>query len=72
MIKKELDFVVFCVENIAQRLNLSGDKVYDMLAVNSKILDDYVIPNYEVLHTQDKEYIVNDIVEYMKKEGLLL
>ena len=71
MDKKELDFAVFCIENVAERLNLNGADVYNILAVKSSILDDYIIPAYEALHTQDKDYIVNDIVEYMKKEELI-
>jgi len=72
MNKKELQFTVFCIESIAENLNLNGAAVYNLLAVESKILDDYIISNYETLHTQGKEYIVNDIVEYMKKDGLLI
>ena len=71
MNKKELDFAVFCVENIAERLNLNGTNVYNMLTADSKILDDYIVPGYEALHTQDKDYIINDIIEYMRKEELL-
>jgi len=71
MNKKELDFAVFCIENIAEYLNINGADVYRLLTVDSKILDDYILPNYEPLHTQSKEYIINDIVEYMRKEELL-
>jgi predicted DNA-binding protein YlxM (UPF0122 family) len=71
MNKKELDFAVFCIESIAEYQNISGSDIYDMLNADSKILDEYIVQNYEALHTQDKEYIVNDIIEYMKKEGLL-
>ena len=71
MNKNELDFSVFCIENIAERLNIDGKAVYNLLTSNSKILDEYIIPSYEPLHTQGKEYIVNDIVEYMRKEGLV-
>jgi len=71
MDKKRLDFVVFCIENVAEYLSLNGAEVYELLAEKSKILDDYVIAHYDVLHTQGKEYIVNDLVEYIKKEGLL-
>jgi len=71
MNKKELDFAVFCVENIAEYLNLNGSDIYRLLTIDSKILYDYIVPNYESLHTQGKEYIVNDIIEYMRKEELL-
>jgi len=67
----ELSFTVFCIENVAERLKLSGGEVYKLLAEDSDILDGYVIPSYDVLHTQDKEYIVNDIVEYMREKELV-
>jgi len=71
MNKKELDFAVFCIESIAEYLDLNGADLYNMLIADSRILDDYIISGYEALHTQGKEYIVNDIVEYMRKEGLI-
>ena len=67
----ELHFAVFCIENVAERLKLSGSELYKLLAEESDILDGYVIPNFDVLHTQDKEYIVNDIIEYMREKGLV-
>lgn len=67
----ELSFVIFCIENIAECLKLSGDEVYKLLTEDSDILDSYLVPNYDVLHTQDKKYIVNDIIEYMQEEGLI-
>ena len=71
MNKNELDFAVFCIENVAFHLGLPGSRVYELLTAESNILDEYIIPNYDILHTQGKEYIVNDILEYMKREGLL-
>ena len=70
MTKNELHFAVFCIENVAEHLNLNGTAIYKMLT-ESKILDEYIISNYDVLHTQGKEYIVGDIVDIMQKEGLL-
>lgn len=46
-------------------------KVYDALTEKSDILNDYIIPEYEILHTQGKEYIVDDIIEVMKERGVL-
>ncbi|MCM1468381.1 MAG: DUF3791 domain-containing protein, partial [Alistipes sp.] len=64
---EELEFAVFCIENVAAKLGITGDSVYQMLAVKSDILDQYVIANYEILHTQGKEYIVRDILDCMKE-----
>lgn len=67
----ELEFAVFCIENLATKLQKNGTEVYDALTVKSDILYRYIIPNYEMLHTQDKEYILNDILEVMREEGVL-
>lgn len=68
---RELEFAIFCIENIAAKLGVSAEKVYDALTEKSDILNDYIIPEYEILHTQGKEYIVDDIIEVMKKRGVL-
>jgi hypothetical protein len=70
MTKNELSFAVFCIEGIAEKLNINGLGVYKLLTVDSKILDDYIIPHYDALHTQGKEYIVDDIIEVMKQKGI--
>lgn len=68
---RELEFAIFCIENIAAKLCVSAEKVYDALTEKSDILNDYIIPEYEILHTQGKEYIVDDIIEVMKERGVL-
>ena len=69
---RELEFSIFCIENIAIRLGISGDKVYDALTIQSDVLNEYIVPCYDILHTQDKNYIVNDIMEVMRGKGVVL
>ena len=66
-----MEFTVFCIENVAEQLNRGGEEIYKLLTEKSDILDDYIIPCYETLHTQGKEYIVNDIIDFMREKGLL-
>lgn len=68
---RELEFAIFCIENVAAKLGVSAEKVYNALTEKSDILNDYIIPEYEILHTQGKEYIVDDIIEVMKERGVL-
>lgn len=68
---KELEFAIFCIENVASFLGIDAQKVYKMLTEDSTILNSYIIPEYEMLHTQSKDYIVNDIVEFMKESGVI-
>ena len=69
---KELEFSIFCIESIADFLDKDAREVYKMLTKDSDILDTYIVPEYEILHTQGKEYIVNDIVEFMKEKGVIV
>jgi len=68
---KELEFSVFCIESVSEKLGLDGEEVYRLLTEQSSILEEYIIPNYDILHTQSKEYIVEDIIEYMKQEEVI-
>ena len=67
---KELEYAVFCIENVAIKLGVNAEVVYDALTEKSNILNDYIIPEYEMLHTQGKEYIVDDIIEVMKERNV--
>lgn len=69
---KELEFAIFCIENIASRLHVDAQKVYVALSEQTNILKDYIIPEYEVLHTQSKDYIVDDIIDVMHERGAKL
>ncbi|MDO4840722.1 MAG: DUF3791 domain-containing protein [Desulfovibrionaceae bacterium] len=69
---KELEFAIFCIENVVARLHINGQKAYDLLAEKTDILNQYIIPEYEMLHTQGKEYIVDDIINVMKERGVAL
>ena len=64
-------FAVFCIEALADELHTTGDKVYLMLTEKSDILDSYILPFYDVLHTQGRGYIVRELVELMRKRGVL-
>ena len=66
----QLDFVTYCVGNLADRLNMSASKVYKMLR-STDILNGYIIPCYDVFHTFGKEYIMDDLINLLKKRGAL-
>ena len=68
---KQSFFAVFCIEALADELETTGDKIYKKLTEDSAILDNYIIPCYDALHTQGKEYIVNELKELMQKQGVL-
>ena len=66
----ELEFAIFCIENLSKRFHTDGKMMYNLLAEQSDILNDYIVPEYEVLHTQDKEYILDELAEIMAERGV--
>ena len=69
--EKQIEFAVFCIENLAVDLNMDPTDVYDLMTVESDILSSYIIPCYDALHSQDKQYIIDDIKQVMQNKGVL-
>lgn len=65
-----VDFITYCIGNLARRLGLSARDVYQRLKT-SGILMDYIVPSYDVLHTFGKEYLMEDLTDFMKEKGVL-
>ena len=58
---KELEFAIFCIENVADKLNIDAPKsLFNANRTKQNILNEYIIPEYEILHTQSKDYIVDE------------
>ena len=54
-------FTASCVESVAKALNQPADKIYRRMA-RVNLIDDYIIPCYEVLHSESRENITKDII----------
>ena len=65
-----LDFITFCVGSLADALHWSASRVYKALR-STGLLNDYIVPCYDVLHTFSKEYIVDDLTEALREKGAL-
>ena len=52
--------------SLIRKLYKDGD-----LTKKSDLLNSYIVANYDVLHTQGKSYIVDDIIGVMKEAGLV-
>jgi len=65
-----LNFTIFCIGSVAVALEKSPKEVYHLLQ-DAGIIDDYIVPCYDVLHTFSKEYIVDDLICFMKKKGTI-
>ena len=65
-------FAASCVESVAVALNQPATEVYQrMKRVN--LIDGYIFPCYEVLHSESRENVTQDIIqtrELKKKQAL--
>ena len=47
-----------------------GKMSYAALTEKSDILHSYIVPEYDILHTQSRDYIVDDILQVMRERGV--
>ncbi len=66
----ELEFAVFCIENVAAKLGVNAERIYQAFTEQSNILYGYIVPEYDALHTQSREYILEDLLEVMKERNV--
>lgn len=69
MSKSQIDFATYCVGNLSLRMGLPQREVYNRLN-RAGILHEYIIAAYDVLHTFSKEYIMEDLLNYMREKGV--
>lgn len=68
--KKVLEFVTWLISKLSHFLNMPQTEVFQRL-YKSGILYNYIIPSYDVLHTFGSRYLMEDIADYMREEGVL-
>ena len=67
---RELEFAVFCIENVAAKLGVDAERVYRAFVEKDDILHGYIVPGYEILNTQSREYIVEELLDVMNERGI--
>ncbi|MCQ2595892.1 MAG: DUF3791 domain-containing protein [Treponemataceae bacterium] len=67
--KAELEFSVFIIHQLAENWNKKPSEVYAILN-KTKILDDYIIKHYDVLHTMGSMALVEDITDFVHEKGV--
>ncbi len=64
---EKTSFVVYCIEQYKTAKNLKGREVIDLF--NQYQLIGYIRDFYESLHTTGRQYIVEDIGQYIESQG---
>ena len=70
MDKKTLEFVTYIISKLSEHMRMPQGEVFRRL-YKSGILYDYIVPSSDVLHTFGSRYLMDDITEYMREEGVL-
>ena len=63
------EFVVYMIHQCAAKWHVSPAEAYRRIA-ESGCMSNYLIPLYDILHTQSAEFVVADIEEYMENRGI--
>ena len=71
MSKESLSFVVYMIHAGANKWDMLPSIVYQKLQ-SAGCIDHYLVPHYEILHTQGTDFVVNDIEEYLEVRGIAI
>ena len=55
---------------VERRLGKSYQEVYQRMK-KVRMIDDYIIPCYDALHTQSRERVTDDMIEYLNNKEAL-
>lgn len=71
MNRKTMEFVVYMIHACANAWQMTPRQVYQKLQVTGCI-SEYIVPNYEILHTQGSRYLVDDVKDYLRIRGVIV
>ena len=60
-------FIAFCIEQYKTAKGLQGEDEAKLFF--DKGVDNYLSDNYEVLHTQSHQWLIEEIDEYLNRQG---
>lgn len=66
-----LDFTVFLLNRLARFWGKTTPDTYGILK-KSGTLDNYILPNWEVLHSEGTEALLGDVTGYVRSCGVAL
>ena len=68
MSREVMEFVIYMIHACARKWRQSPAMVYHRLSQHNCI-SNYLVPHYDVLHTQGTDYVVLDIEEFIGTRG---
>ncbi len=65
-----LGFVASCIEYTARRLGRPYQEIFARMQ-RTDMINNYLIPCYDKLHTESREHITDNVIAYLKERGEL-
>lgn len=62
----KLAFAASCVEGAARKLGVPYIEVYERMK-KVELIDNYILKHYDTLHTESREYLIEDVIECLNK-----
>ena len=69
MSRETFSFVIYMIHVCAGKWQLSSSEVYRKMS-EAGCIDGYLVPHYDVLHTQSSDYVAEDVKEYLLNRGV--
>lgn len=69
MEKNILEFVTFTIGSVAERVHKSPSEIYGLFK-RLNVIDGYLVPAFDVLHTFGRQYLVNDVLDFLQEKEL--
>ncbi|MGM9748222.1 MAG: DUF3791 domain-containing protein [Candidatus Cryptobacteroides sp.] len=60
-------FIAFCIEQYKTAKGMKGEDVAKLFY--DKGVDSYLSDNYEVFHTQSHQWLIEEIDDYLNRQG---
>ena len=61
-----MGFVASCIEDVADTLGVDYLEVYRRMDA-VMMIDEYIIPNYEVLHSESRRNVTDGLIDTLKR-----
>lgn len=71
MNKESFAFVVYMIHACANKWGASPAQVYSGMQ-QANCIDGFLVPHYEILHTQGTDFVVEDIREYLANRKVVV
>ena len=69
MNQESFSFVVYIIHACAEKWGMLPSEVYRKLK-SADCINRYLVPHYDILHTQGTGYIVDDVKTYLEVRGI--